>query len=251
MKTLCSCVVVSLLMASLSSCDNAGKTNAESTRDSVANVVDPETPAAADQIDSENVADEPAATAVGSEVQAIAQVWKSRPLNVAAGASTPGIKQFALAFCNRYGDYKACSALTGYLTKKASDPAFHIEDKARQGYIACRSMAQYPRDLICCFWNCNDGHQLVAFWLDEAYENGESYHLPAFYDYDPASGVMSPRPELTAKVESRMKAFDDYSVVLPDVGKDIVLTGYKIDAVNDCAENTELRLRWNGNGFDF
>lgn len=182
-------------------------------------------------------------------VAAMVEAWKSTAINVDAGSGKPGIKQFALAFCNQYQGYKPCAALSAYLTDKQSDPYFNIEDKTRQGYIACRTQAQFSQDITCCYWNCNNGHCLVAFWLDDSYENGDRYTLPAFYDYDPSTQVMTPRTELTTMVENRMKTFDEFSVELPSAGKDIILTGHKIDHENDCTYNTDVTMKWNGNGF--
>jgi len=46
-----------------------------------------------------------------------------------------------------------------------------------------------------------------------------------------------------------MNQYDDYSVVLPDEGKDIQIVGHMFDYENDSAENTYYIYRWNGNDF--
>ena len=66
---------------------------------------------------------------------------------------------------------------------------------------------------------------LVAFWLDEDFENDDlSACAIFFYDYDRVTGNMTPRPEWTVMIENAVKGYDAYNVELPVQGKDIIIT---------------------------
>ena len=73
--------------------------------------------------------------------------------------------------------------------------------------------------------------------------------LICFYDYDPATGVMTPEPALTEMIEKRMKQYElCYYIQLPEEGKDIEVTG--VDSVEEdaCADET-FTLKWDGMTF--
>ena len=112
-------------------------------------------------------------------------------------------------------------------------------------------MVQVSWDMVCCYWNRDNGHKLVAFWMEQGHESDPSLgdNLLAFYDYDPATDVMTPDPEIGKRIADAMAQYDGYGVRLPDEGKDIELVGYMFDLENDSAESTDYLCRWNGNDF--
>ena len=121
---------------------------------------------------------------------------------------------------------------------------------ASNGYLACLALLQYDTVTECCYWNRNNGHKLVAFWLSATFENSSlDRHLAAFYDYDPATGIMTPEPKLTQMIEQAASQYDAYSVRLPEEGKDIMIYDYTINEEEDSAEIKNYALRWNG--YDF
>ena len=88
-----------------------------------------------------------------------------------------------------------------------------------------------------CYWRTDAGHCLVAV-------NGNTYMgnlLLVFYDYDPATGLMTPRSALPFK-----DFYDDvreFIVQLPRKGKDIHLEGW-----SDRSAPAPLTLCWDGLG---
>ena len=206
------------------------------------------------QNDASEVSDVEATSEDTSEIIRIKGVWRTQAIEVESGDITPGIKEFALAFCKQYAKYKPNEALQSYLIQpkeyNEEKTGCAIIDEERNGFIASHAMSQYNMNTDCCYWKCDNGHRLVAFWLDDEYENeAASAKLALFYDYDPATDKMTPKPELTDMIENAAKSFDSYEVKLPSEGKDIVLTKFT-NADEDSYESTEQLLKWNGQGFD-
>ena len=112
-------------------------------------------------------------------------------------------------------------------------------------------MVQYTNLTDVCYWNRKDGHQLVAAYMEDSGEGGWFENLVVFYDYDYANDLMTPEPELTQMIEDRMKKFDAYSVQLPREGKDIEVAGYVIDEEQDNADGITLKLKWDGQTFNW
>ena len=208
---------------------------------------------------AENAAavDEGAATeATGGEVSEIINIknlWQEKTIAVEPAAAATGIRQFALAFCGQFPEYEPNRFLREYLQDpKGYDreaTGYFVEVNDRNGFAFCRFMAEYSTDVDCCYWKCDNGHCLVAFWLVEEHENDVATGKAAlFYDYDPATGKMSPRPEWTVMIENAVKAADDYNITLPEEGKDIIITKFT-DSGDDSYDSTSQTMKWNGQGF--
>ncbi|MBR5687204.1 MAG: hypothetical protein IKX36_04515 [Prevotella sp.] len=202
-----------------------------------------------------NVADDdPDALLIG-QIDAIRSVWASKPLKGVAAGKTIDIERFAYAFCKEYPNFDANKAIYDYIvspaTYKEKNSYFRVESQKKYGYLSCRAELQVSWDTYCCYWKRNNGHCLVAFWMEQGHESEPhaTDGLLVFYDYNPATDTMTPETSLAKKVEEAMSPFDEFSVNLPAQGKDIELTGYKIDIENDSAEGTDYLLRWNG--YDF
>lgn len=202
-------------------------------------------------VDEQNGAEAPALEL--GEIESIRRVWESKPMTGIAVNGKADIERFAYVFCKEYSNYEPNKALLDYLTDPANynNDLFRIDDQKSHGYIKSMGMVQVSWDMVCCYWNRDNGHKLVAFWMEQGHESDPNLgdNLLAFYDYDPATDVMTPEPELSKRVVEVMAQYDDYSVTLPDEGKDIELVGYKIDYENDSAESTYYLFRWNGNDF--
>lgn len=197
--------------------------------------------------------DEEVMAETASEITRIKGVWRSQVIDVKTGDKTPGIKDFALAFCEKYVKYSPNEALKNYIKQpKAYNPEKNggcaINDEERNGFISSHAMYQYNLNTDCCYWKCDNGHRLVAFWLEEEFENEAAERLAMFYDYDPTTGVMTPKPEWTDMIDNAVKSYDSYMVRLPAEGKDIELTKFT-NAEDDSYESTEQLMKWNGNGF--
>ena len=186
-------------------------------------------------------------------IEIIRNVWEMTPIPGIAEKGKVDIERFARAFCYEYSNYEPNKALCDYLKdpKGYNNEDYRIDNQKSNGYIKCQGMFQVSWDVTGCYWNRDNGHKLVAFWLEQGHESDPELAdaLVVFYDYDPAKDVMTPEPALGKAIEKAMAHYDTYSVVLPDKGKDIELVGYKIDYKNDSAEPYYYIYRWNGNDF--
>lgn len=237
---------------------NDGKPAENNNTENVANLVD------------ENALDEEVTPPVRT-IESIREVWADQTIKVDAGTGTPGIKQFTLAFCNMYPQCETNEALRQYLTSpdaanvneykvdlKSHDEdyvfTYHINCTPPKGYIRCMAEIQTNRFTYGCFWNRNNGHKLFAAYIEECWETSSwDECLVMFYDYDPATGIMTPEPALTSMIEQRMKHYGSYSVSLPEDGKDITVLGFLFDEDDEMGDFdlVELKLKWDGMTFEW
>lgn len=188
------------------------------------------------------------------ELAVIRSVWEISPIPKVASGEKVDIERFAFAFANEYTNYEPNKALVDYLR----DPAkydnidFQIESDKKNGFIKCMGMFQVGWDTSGCYWKRKNGHSLVAFWMEQGHESNPDLadNLLVFYDYDPSTDVMTPEVTLAKKLSEAMADYDEYSIILPQEGKDIELIGYDIDYDDDSAESTYYIGRWNGNDFN-
>ena len=139
----------------------------------------------------------------------------------------PTIADFARAFLQQYPtplNTAALAKLDGKAPQPKSCTLEYLLD-APSGYLrygfhenTC-NRTDYPT-MEMCYWRTEAGHCLVAV-------NGNTYMgnlLLVFYDYDPATGLMTPRTALPFK-----DFYDDvreFIVQLPRKGKDIHMEGW-------------------------
>ena len=148
----------------------------------------------------------------------IRSVWKKKPLSGAAVDGKTDIVRFASVFCNAFPTFDANGDLVKYLKDPDgydSDDYYRVDIQKQNGYIRWSGCAVVGCDLTTCYWNCDNGHKLVAFDM-----------------------------EVVEKIEKDMAQYSIYGVGLPNEGKDISLSG----SVN--GEYQDYIYRWNGNGFD-
>ena len=205
-----------------------------------------------EMVAEEQTEDAPSFTADDvNQIGVIHGVWDVMPISVATVDGLSDIKRVANAFCYEYSNYEPNKVLCDYLKDPDyNNEYFEVESLEENGYIACKGMTEYSNDVCCHIWDRKNGHKLVAFWLEEAHENGDDASLLAFYDFDPATNTMTPEPELAKKIVESMAQYDAYSVRLPRVGLDAGLIGHKINIEEDNCDNTYYMLRWNGNDFN-
>ena len=228
-----------------------------------------ETEESVESTDNVKTANATTANAAGDPtgIVAIRKVWKDKNIDVDAGDITPGIKEYALAFCKEYPKCETNKALMDYLLSPAADtkdvydiPAdpkngefnYHIESSPRKGHIRCIAEVQTAPLTDVCYWNRSNGHKLFAAYMECTHESDEyDERQVVFYDIDPATGIMTPDIALAEMFEERVKEYDAFSVVLPRDGKDIDVTGYIVDKENDSADTKDLLMKWNGLSFDW
>ena len=187
------------------------------------------------------------------QIDKIRQAWASQ--TIATEGKNVNIGMLAKAFCKQYADYQPNKVLLRYLNGEKNYNEglpfeYNVNDMTSNGYLRCLALLQYDMLTECCYWNRNNGHKLVAFWLSATFESSTmDRHLAAFYDYDPATGIMTPEPKLTEMIEQTASQYDAYTIQLPDEGKDIMIYDYTINYEDDSAESKNYALRWNG--YDF
>lgn len=197
-----------------------------------------------------------------NEVIPIIKVWRNQPIRVEAADGKPGIKQFASAFCKTYPDFSPGQYLLEYL----KDPARYeqekrsfcwVRDESSLGFISSQILVQVVWELDCCYWKRDNGHILFAAHLaqgSEAWDSELEDDLITFYDYDPATGIMTPEPELSEKVEELGNNYDTYIVNFPVEGKDISMHVYNFEDEQDgefeVTDDIEYKLIWNGHTFE-
>ena len=168
-----------------------------------------------------------------------------RPLRVQTpSGKEPGIADFARAFLTQHPDplnNAILSKLDGRDPQLGKCELQYILD-APNGYLKYSfhdnrcNQTDYPA-IEMCYWRTNSGRCLIAV-------NGNNYMGNInliFYDYNPATGRMTPLPE------PPFKDFHDdireFIVQLPRKGKDIHMEGW-----SDEGGPSPLTLRWDGLG---
>lgn len=215
-----------------------------------------ETEADEEELDEEELDDEDDSPRLTiGQIAKIRSKWASNPLTGIAVNGKVDIERFAYVFCKEYSNYEANKAIYDYLSNPAKydneKAVFNIESQKKNGYLICRGLFQVSWDTSCCYWKRKNGHSLVAFWMEQGHENNPEHadELLVFYDYDPATDTMTPDPSFGEKIINIMSKFDDFSVRLPNEGKDIQLIGHTINYELDNCDNTYFYYRWNGTDF--
>ena len=254
---------VILLAANLMvlSCGNKQKSNDEAeSANSTENVTTADDPEEVADVDDEEVGP-------SRGIDAIRSVWAGKSIKVDAAGATPDIKQLTLAFCKTYPQCATNEALRQFLVSPDAskdesrvslktpdediDINYQISCNMPNAYIRCMGEVQTDRFTYSCFWNRQNGHKLLAVYMEECWESTAwDQCLLVFYDYDPATETLTPEPALTNMVEKRMKDYACYFVRLPEEGKDIEITGVESEE-EDAYASEDYKLKWNGNTFDW
>ena len=189
----------------------------------------------------------------------IRKTWAEKPIKVGAGEGKVGIGQLAKAFCQTYPQCETVNAMGEYLKTPNNDGEpisvdglmYDVEVDQRNGFARCMMLVETSPFMDACYWNRKNGHKLFAAYMEEAHESGAYAEiLLVFYDYDPATDVMTPDADVNAMFEEYMKNPDDYALRLPQEGKDIIVYNYVYDEENDSAKTSEITFIWNGDTFE-
>ncbi|MBQ7420497.1 MAG: hypothetical protein IJV17_07175 [Prevotella sp.] len=162
------------------------------------------------------------------------------------------INRFAVAFCRTYPSIETNKELRDYFIDPSlfKKDLYKVESSPRSGYVRCMMATEQFSQTEACYWNRKNGHKLVAIYMADNHEDEtESEQLVVFFDYDPATDMMTAEPALTKMIEERVKDYSTYTVQLPKEGKDIEVIGHIIDVENDYADNKMMKLLWNGTTF--
>ena len=115
-----------------------------------------------------------------NQIGVIISAWEVMPIPVLALDGKTDMERFAASFCNEFSNYYPNHVLYNYLKDpNYKEENYDLESMNEKGYIACKGMFQFSNDVCCHVWDRQNGHKLVAFWLEEAHENNEATYLLA------------------------------------------------------------------------
>ena len=228
----------------MAACNNTPKDNVQAVESDNTEVVATDTPT--EEVVLEEIDELDAIRSIRNE-------WGAKPITVEGDKDKAGIEQFALALCMTYPDFVVNKMLGDYLIapQEYENELYGIDNQSNNGFVRCMMRVETPHETDACYWNRKNGHKLFAAYMQAGYENGDGEDLVVFYDYDPATGIMTPEPELTDKLEKQGKDFDYYEVRLPQEGKDIILYVCTENKELDNYDCDEQKVKWNGMTFDF
>ena len=168
--------------------------------------------------------------------------WDEKPLTLPADVKKPTIRDFfiALADISRSPLMQQTGAAVRFPANSELDV---LEVDVPNGYILAGYSAENHlegdyRAIECCYWRMKNGHSLFAinhlFCTDALGVN--------FYDYDPATRVLTPNPLIT--LYQGIPSEIDCRAVLPRLGKSVQM----VDAEN--LYRLLATQTWNGERFE-
>lgn len=176
------------------------------------------------------------------------------PITVSPKGAKANIQDFAQAICSLYNRFEPNEKILKYFAApKTYDEvaeSYRVKSDITNGYVECLLLTEVVRTTEMCYWNRKNGHSLVGVYMENGSESGKSENVFMFYDYDPKTNIMTPDMDVYKVVEKVAldKAFDNYSLELPQEGKDIVVYLYSDNEEND-DDVTEKTLKWTGDTF--
>lgn len=180
--------------------------------------------------------------------------WKNTPITVSPKGAKANIEDFAKAFCNQYSSFEPNKKMLKYFADPKSydkeAEVYAVHSNVPNGYISSVLWTEIDRYTKMCYWNRKNGHQLVGVFMVNGSENVNAEAVFMFYDHDPKTNVMTPDMDVCKVVEKVAidKNFEEYSLELPEKGKDILVKLYS-DNGDDGYNVTEKTLKWTGNSF--
>lgn len=195
---------------------------------------------------------EPQEQTVSPGIAGIKDAWRGQPITLET--SNVNIQSLALAFCNSYPGFEPNRMLRDHLagqTKQTEQQGYSVNLEERNGYVCIETTTELPTGTTLCYWKRNNGHKLLAAWMEFQEEGKKAENLLTFYDYDPNTKVLQPEPKLTDELEGITKKFNEWSLRLPSEGKDIEIMSF---SGSDSEENYKCiyyNWKWNGMTFNF
>lgn len=167
--------------------------------------------------------------------------WDEKPLTLPADVKKPTIRDFVIAVCDASRS-PLLTTLGASIRMPANNEIDVLEIDVPNGYILAgwgagnASEGDY-RAVECCYWRMNNGHSLLAVNQLHAY--------PAlsirFYEYDPATHVLTPRPDISPYEGIPDGLFCRH--MLPHLGKSIQMVE------TDNIYHQEATQTWDGEKF--
>lgn len=191
---------------------------------------------------------------VYEELLAMTSDWKKTPITVSPTGGKANIEDFAQAFCSQYSRFEPNKKMLKYLADPKSynkeKEIYDVKSSVPNGYISSVLWTEIDRYTKMCYWNRKNGHQLIGIFMVNGSENTNAEAVFMFYDYDQKTNIMTPDMNVCKVVEKVAidKNFEEYALVLPEQGKDIVVNLYS-DNGDDGYNVTEKTLKWTGDTF--
>ena len=162
----------------------------------------------------------------GAEMRTIEKRWTTNAIRVNIAHPKALIHDLAQAFCGQYTNYVPNSCAVKFLKNpSAHDPeknGYHAEVAPRNGFMRCDIGAQFDHKVEMCYWRRPNGHSLVGVLMLAAGEGERSFSSLLFYDYDPATHIMTPDVKVCNTVNGILsKHKGSRFMSLPKEGKDI------------------------------
>lgn len=147
--------------------------------------------------------------------------WDTTPLTLPADVAKPTIRDFVIAACD-VSRSPLLTTLGASVRNPANNEIDVLEIDVPNGYILAGTTEENHlegdyRAVECCYWRMNNGHSLFA--INQLFDY-DALGM-RFYEYDPKTRVLTPRPDITPYDGIPAGVF--CSCVLPHVGKSIQL----------------------------
>lgn len=150
-----------LLCLSFSNCIGWKSSDKGAESDSAA-----EANANVEKTEDKSVTDDGDANELSKQSDKLFNDWQTRLLNVDAAGGNVNIHAFAKAVCQEFSSFEPCAKIVDYLKNpvefKKTEEVFYVEDHPKNGYINCDWKMQISKSATLCYWNRENGHQLVA-----------------------------------------------------------------------------------------
>ena len=189
-----------------------------------------------------------------------------KTLQVPKSISDPKARDFAQVFCEKFEAFGANALLLKYLQNpKAFNPKATISvtlstenakivDDRPNGFLKCEKFAlfdnQDDESIEACRWMRKNGHSLVGVFMHSSNDAGANHHAYAFYDYDPATNLMTPDKDALGTLANIIEEYggDDIVIRLPQKGKDLEIESIELRD-GDVYNSAHFTLKWTGDKF--
>lgn len=227
------------------SCNNKNAAENSGEEDSTAVAVVSDQPK-----DDETSADE------SNNEASVFEDWSTRPITVKTEGGKVDIHAFAKAFCQEYSAAEPCAKMLSYFKNPADfekpEEVFFVKDYPKNGFIACDWRFESVNNVILCYWNRKNGHQLVGVTTERGMEGEGMMCQYMFYDYDKATGRMTPDMNVVKVFDKLAASYEEIFLYLPEEGKDIAVYAFNYGDDDESEDDDTLdsyNAKWDGMTF--
>lgn len=205
---------------------------------------------------SEQPTDDETSADESSNKASVFEDWSTRPITVKTEGGKVDIHAFAKAFCQEYSAAEPCAKMLSYFKNPTDfekpEEVFFVKDYPKNGYIACDWRFESVNNVTLCYWNRKNGHQLVGVTTECGMEGEGMMGQYMFYDYDKATGLMTPDMNVVKVFDKLAASYEDIVLYLPEEGKDIVVYAFNYGDDEESEDDDTLDSysgKWDGTSF--